>query len=68
MSETHTRSFSKAVSWRVLATLTTVAIVFLFTRKLALSIGVGFVEVIAKLILYYGHERIWNAIKWGRSP
>lgn len=41
------------------------SIVFAFTRELALSAGVGAVEVITKLILYYLHERIWNFVGIG---
>ena len=65
--EHHARSITKALSWRVFATLVTMVIVFIFTRKLVLSVCIGFTEVISKLILYYVHERIWNAISWGRS-
>lgn len=53
------RSALKAISWRVVATTTTILIVFMFTGKLLLSTGVGAVEVIVKLILYYLHERFW---------
>jgi len=42
-------------------------IVFLFTRKIILSLGVGFTEIIAKIIFYYLHERIWNKVSWGKD-
>ena len=60
------RSIFKAISWRILATLATILIVFAFTGKLALSLGVGAVEVIIKLILYYFHERVWLKINFGK--
>jgi uncharacterized membrane protein len=63
----HTRSVFKSISWRVVATLTTMTIVYLFTKEIFLSIGVGVVEVIAKILFYYLHERIWNKIKWGKK-
>ncbi len=50
-----------------MATLTTILIVFAFTRKLMLSLGVGAVEVICKVILYYFHERIWLVIPFGKK-
>ena len=65
--EAHKRTIAKTISWRVIATLTTMIIVFLFTRKIALSLGVGFFEVIAKITFYYFHERIWHKISWGTS-
>lgn len=58
----HTRSVLKAVTWRILATTTTILIVFAFTGKLLLSTGVGAVEVVVKLVLYYLHERAWLAV------
>ncbi len=65
--EAHTRTMVKAISWRVIATLTTMIIVFLFTRRIILTLGVGLAEVTAKITFYYLHERIWSRISWGRS-
>ena len=64
--ETHVRSVAKAVSWRVVATLTTVLLVFVFTGNLLVSGGVGLTELLSKLLIYYVHERVWNAIGFGR--
>lgn len=66
MSEYHKRSMMKTISWRIIATLTTMTIVFLFTGKVALAAGVGMVEVITKMLFYYLHERTWNRIIWGK--
>lgn len=66
-SEARTRTVVKAVTWRILATLTTITIVFLFTKKIFLSLGVGFAEVIAKITFYYLHERAWQKISWGKD-
>ncbi|MHC4461909.1 MAG: DUF2061 domain-containing protein [Planctomycetota bacterium] len=65
--DAHHRSILKALSWRVVATFATMSIVFAFTRKVALSAGVGAVEVVVKLILYYLHERIWAFLGIGRK-
>ena len=62
------RSTIKALGWRALATLTTMILVLIFTGKLALCFEIGGLEVIAKLILYYGYERVWNLVRWGRAP
>ena len=64
--ETHVRSVAKAVSWRIVATLTTVLLVYVFTRNLVVSGGVGLTELLSKLLIYYVHERVWNAIGFGR--
>ena len=66
MKETHIRSVIKAISWRAIATLITIAVVDAFTRKIALSLEVGAVALVLKLIFYYMHERIWGKIKWGK--
>jgi uncharacterized membrane protein len=65
--ESHYRTILKALSWRVIATFTTMSIVFAFTRRIVLSVGVGGVEVVTKLILYYLHERIWGFSGIGRK-
>ena len=67
LGETKTRAAVKAASWRVIATLTTMTIVFLFTHEWMLSLGVGFFEVVAKLTFYYIHERVWQKIGWGKN-
>lgn len=65
-SESRTRSFLKAISWRIIASITTTAIAFYFGLP-AKAIGlVFFADLIIKFILYFIHERIWvNYIKIG---
>jgi uncharacterized membrane protein len=65
-SETHQRSILKSVSFRILATITTIALVVIFTGEILLALEIGVVEVISKLILYYVHERFWDRITWGK--
>ncbi len=63
------RSLSKAISWRILASLTTFIIFYLTAgEKIALEVitaAVG-VEVVSKMIIYYLHERLWTNIVWGK--
>lgn len=65
-SESRKRSFLKAVSWRIIASVTTTIIAFYFGLP-AKAIGlVFFADLIIKFILYFIHERIWvNYIKLG---
>ena len=67
MADQKKRTIAKTVSWRAVATLTTFAIVFAATGEFALSVGVGAIEVVSKMALYYGHERLWMGVAWGRS-
>lgn len=66
-SEAHTRTVVKAVSWRVIATLTTMTIVYTFTREFVLTLGIGFFEVTCKILFFYLHERLWQRIRWGKE-
>jgi adenylylsulfate kinase len=65
--ETNTRSIAKGFSWRVVATTTTIIIVYIFFGRLDLAVAAGALEWVAKIALYWGHERIWFKIKWGRK-
>jgi len=64
--ETKLRSISKAVSWRVLATLTTFTLVLIFTGEMEVALTVGGLEVVFKMLIYFSHERGWDKIKWGK--
>jgi len=61
------RSLIKAISWRIIATLTTMLLVFVFTGNVAISSGVGVVELLVKTGVYFIHERIWNLSNFGRG-
>lgn len=65
-SESKTRSLLKAISWRIIASVTTTLIAFYFGLP-AKAIGlVFFADLIIKFFLYFIHERIWvNYIKVG---
>jgi len=68
--ESPARSLAKAISWRLIASLTTF-IIFYFTAggKVALEVitaAVG-IELVSKMAIYYLHERLWANIYWGRS-
>lgn len=61
--ESHTRSLLKGVTWRILATMTTVVIAWFVTGEVAQAFKIGFVEFFAKLAIYYFHERAWAKIR-----
>ena len=67
VSQNRKRVIGKAITYRGLGTLLTITVIFVFTGKLALSFGVGVVEVIAKMLFYYVHERVWEKISWGKK-
>jgi adenylylsulfate kinase len=61
------RSVLKAFTWRLVATITTISIVYILTGNLELTAMAGFYDVVLKLILFFFHERIWNQIQYGRT-
>jgi len=65
--ETNLRSVIKGISWRIVATTTTIIIVYLFFGRLDLAIATGVLESVLKIVLYWGHERIWMKIRWGKK-
>ncbi|MCP4520536.1 MAG: 3'(2'),5'-bisphosphate nucleotidase CysQ [Cytophagales bacterium] len=67
MQDSNARSFIKGVTWRMVGSLDTLTIAFIFTGSLEAGAKIAGVEVITKLILYYFHERGWNFIPWGRK-
>ena len=64
--ETKRRSVVKAITWRTLGTLDTIAISYVLTGEIKTAISIGGIEVFTKMFLYFFHERIWNTIKWGK--
>lgn len=64
--ETAARSLVKALSYRLSGSLTTVAIVAAVTGRFQLALGVGGLDLLAKLVVYYLHERAWNHLRFGR--
>ena len=65
--ETNKRSIAKGITWRVVATTTTIAIVYFFFNRLDLAIAAGMIETVLKVGLYWIHERAWFKVKWGRK-
>lgn len=67
MREARIRSIIKALTWRVIATCTTMGLVYVATRDLDLMAAVGAADVLIKLFFYYCHERVWGRVPWGRN-
>ncbi len=65
--ETNQRSIVKGISWRIVATITTVIIIYLFFGRLDLAIAAGLIESVLKVGLYWAHERAWFKIRWGKK-
>ena len=63
----HRRSFAKAVSWRITGSIDTFLLTWLVTGNAVIAGTVSAIEVFTKIFLFYGHERIWERISWGKK-
>jgi uncharacterized membrane protein len=67
MSDTTRRSLVKTISWRLTGSGATFLISYLIASDFAMAGTIAIVQLISNTILYFGHERIWNRIRWGRN-
>lgn len=65
--ETNKRSIVKGVTWRVVATTTTMVIVYIFFGRLDLAIATGLIESVLKIGLFWVHEKAWFKVRWGKK-
>lgn len=56
--ETHKRTFLRAISWRIVATLVTAA----FT-----GLSGAIIINIWMTVAHYVHERLWLKVSWGKT-
>lgn len=61
--DSHIRSLSKGLTWRFIASGTTIVIAKIVTGETAIAFQIGFFEFFAKIMIYYVHERIWARIR-----
>lgn len=65
--ETHLRSVAKGMSWRVIATLVTTIVVWLISGEVSTALFAGLSDSLVKIGLFWGHERLWQHVEWGRK-
>jgi uncharacterized membrane protein len=66
MKDSNLRSLVKGVSWRVVGTIDTFVLAYIYFGDIKIAAPIAATEVLTKIFLYYLHERIWNIIHWGR--
>lgn len=67
MREARWRSIIKALTWRVIATSTTVVLAYAATGDMKIAGAIGAADVVIKLFFYYIHERAWGRVNVGRN-
>jgi uncharacterized membrane protein len=55
----------KGLSWRIIATLTIIVIVYVKTGEIQFALEIGAIEFVIKYLLYFAHERAWARIPLG---
>lgn len=65
--ESTRRSIAKSLSWRILATLITTSIAFGLTGEGEFAAKIGIADTLIKFFIYFGHERLWNRMTYGRE-
>ena len=58
------RHIAKTITWRIVASITTFSLVYLFTHDFSKATWLMALEIVLKLLLYYYHERVW--FKYGK--
>ena len=67
LTESPMRSALKGFTWRLVATFTTVVIAYCITGEQAQALQIGAIEFVAKLVVYYFHERAWVRVPFGQG-
>ena len=65
-TESPMRSVVKGITWRLMATFTTILIVYFITGEQAKALQIGAIEFVTKFVVYYFHERAWVRISFGQ--
>lgn len=65
--ESTKRSIVKTLSWRLTGSGSTFVISYIILGSLATSGTIALIQLTFNTVLYYGHERVWNRIRWGRK-
>jgi len=60
------RSMVKALTYRALIMVSQGLVTYVITQRLNMTLGIMFVSSITSTLLYLFHERLWNAVHWGK--
>lgn len=67
MSDPKLRSLAKTVTYRVANMIISFGVFTLITGSPGIGIMLMAADATTSSFLFYGHERLWNKIKWGIS-
>ena len=55
-----TKTFSKAISWRIIATAITGVCAYVFTGSFDMAVKIFSIDALIKFFAYYVHEKVWE--------
>ena len=65
--DTTIRTLLKAISWRIIGTLSLFIIGWIITGAIAVAATIAVTELIVRIVLYWLHELMWSRSTWGRE-
>ena len=66
MGSTEVRSFTKGIVWEGFSFIITAFAAYLFYGNIGQSIKLSAILTVVKIFLFFGHERAWKHIHWGK--
>ena len=63
--DSNKRHIIKTFSWRGIGTLDTILLGWLITGNPITGLKIGGIETLTKMLLYFGHEKLWYKINYG---
>lgn len=65
ITDSNKRHILKTFTWRGIGTLDTVLFGCLITGNPFTGLKIGGIETVSKMLLYFGHEKLWYKINYG---
>jgi uncharacterized membrane protein len=67
MNVKKSRSLAKSLTWRVVALITTFVTLYVLSKDINMATIATLITNGVNFVAYYYHERIWNAVRWGKE-
>ena len=67
MSDTHSRTLAKVLTWRAWCFVCSSLILVLFGQSWSEATVISLTFMVVLSVSYYVHERLWNKIYWGQK-
>jgi len=65
MADSNKRHIIKTFSWRFVGTIDTIIFGWIITGNPLIGLKIGLFETVSKMLLYFGHEKLWYKINFG---